>query len=414
MTTTSSNKIFTRGITLTSLSSPDAFDAYVCNGCKRRMTINDFSKGELKQSYENRRCRTCFNRTRTSLLIDEENTINQKERELHKFDNRNEFGVSKEMEDSFRRDLVRYLGDEGLLPESSSSSSTVTIPTSSQGTNTVTSTSTANSSQSPVLFTAFINKKNPITPVLQAIEDGLFNATIKAIHNDPKSIHKPDSNTGRNPLHNILTSTKYTIEAKYHIISDLLEYGLDPNAGTFLGRERPLHFAVALDNRRIITLLINYGALPTLTNRLGRSPLYYVQSIDIARLLIQQGATEDIKDKYGMTLCDYADEIKNKQMARFWNRRNERKLRLQESKRKQSELTIEEKLYLEQLRIKNQQLRESEKLQNTIDAAGKAYMEWKTGGTITEPNKKKGLQLLNQEIINEDDDNDEDFDPGMD
>lgn len=55
------------------------------------------------------------------------------------------------------------------------------------------------------------------------------------------------------------------------------------------GRSTPLHLAVTCNHRAIVFLLLSYGADALSRDRFGCSPMHYVKSLSVAKLLIQYG-----------------------------------------------------------------------------------------------------------------------------
>lgn len=55
------------------------------------------------------------------------------------------------------------------------------------------------------------------------------------------------------------------------------------------GRSTPLHLAVTCNHRAIVFLLLSYGADVLSRDRFGCSPMHYVKSLSVAKLLIQYG-----------------------------------------------------------------------------------------------------------------------------
>ncbi|EEY61921.1 uncharacterized protein PITG_13894 [Phytophthora infestans T30-4] len=58
---------------------------------------------------------------------------------------------------------------------------------------------------------------------------------------------------------------------------------------TMLGRCTPLHLAVSNNHRPIVFLLLSHGADALSRDRFGCSPLHYVKSPSVAKLLVQYG-----------------------------------------------------------------------------------------------------------------------------
>lgn len=59
------------------------------------------------------------------------------------------------------------------------------------------------------------------------------------------------------------------------------------NKATFLGFT-PLHYAVLVDNKDIVKLLIKHGANPTLQNDLGHTPIMYAQADSEIKPLLEK------------------------------------------------------------------------------------------------------------------------------
>ncbi|KAK4238231.1 ankyrin repeat-containing domain protein [Achaetomium macrosporum] len=92
------------------------------------------------------------------------------------------------------------------------------------------------------------------------------------------------------------------------VVSQLLAYRVSPlEASNFTTRflqsgSKPLHIAVHAKRRAIIKLLLaEHGADPNVRDEVGRTPLHYASSEDIARLLLQHGAAIDACDISGET-----------------------------------------------------------------------------------------------------------------
>ena len=76
----------------------------------------------------------------------------------------------------------------------------------------------------------------------------------------------------------------------------------------------PLHLVVrnSHDPERFINTLVNAGAEVNVRNIDGQTPLHYVaiskKPREAARVLLGRGADIRIKDKFGKTVADYAEE----------------------------------------------------------------------------------------------------------
>ncbi|KAF1331092.1 hypothetical protein FI667_g4471, partial [Globisporangium splendens] len=67
------------------------------------------------------------------------------------------------------------------------------------------------------------------------------------------------------------------------------------------GRSTPLHIAVTCNRRAVVFLLLSYGADALSHDRFGSSPMHYVRSLSVAKLLI----------RYGGHVLDYNSKRKN-------------------------------------------------------------------------------------------------------
>ncbi|KAK1946003.1 putative ankyrin repeat protein [Phytophthora citrophthora] len=56
-----------------------------------------------------------------------------------------------------------------------------------------------------------------------------------------------------------------------------------------LGRCTPLHLAVTNNHRSIVFLLLSHGAEASSRDRFACSPMHYVKSLSVAKLLVQYG-----------------------------------------------------------------------------------------------------------------------------
>ena len=115
-------------------------------------------------------------------------------------------------------------------------------------------------------------------------------------------------NKGFTPLH-FASRSKNPAE----IVPALLGGGADVRARANNGMT-PLHVAVrnSHDPERFINTLVNAGAEVNAGNRSGQTPLHYIvfskKPREAARALLGRGADIRIKDKFGKTVADYAEE----------------------------------------------------------------------------------------------------------
>lgn len=115
----------------------------------------------------------------------------------------------------------------------------------------------------------------------------------------------------------------------------LLEYSADPNVPDDIGRT-PLHFA---PSENIANILLSHGAEIDAVDEDGKTPLHYAAMKDnyyVGKLLVNKGADVTKVDKYGYTALKYAKETISKEVTigRFttnsldsiiWHKENELK-----------------------------------------------------------------------------------------
>lgn len=109
-------------------------------------------------------------------------------------------------------------------------------------------------------------------------------------------------------------------KASKEAIELLIEHGLDIH---YKNREglSALDFAIKYRRPDIITLCKEQGiSLTNSTRKSGLTPLMLAASFndtELMKLLIQEGADIDTKDKYGMNAIDYAYKLGQKRAAEF-------------------------------------------------------------------------------------------------
>ncbi|KAL4105945.1 hypothetical protein PRIC1_004000 [Phytophthora ramorum] len=83
---------------------------------------------------------------------------------------------------------------------------------------------------------------------------------------------------------------------------------------TMLGRCTPLHLAVTNNYRPIVFLLLSHGADASSRDRFACSPMHYVKSLSVAKLLLQYGGKVldyNAKKKHAVeTIKSFADTIR--------------------------------------------------------------------------------------------------------
>jgi ankyrin repeat protein len=91
----------------------------------------------------------------------------------------------------------------------------------------------------------------------------------------------------------------------------LVERGGEPNAYGGLRRETGLHYAARYANKAICELLLKRGANSNAKTGDGCSPLHYVCSADVCKLLVAHRADITAVDNFGSTpLMEAVDRFK--------------------------------------------------------------------------------------------------------
>jgi ankyrin repeat protein len=85
------------------------------------------------------------------------------------------------------------------------------------------------------------------------------------------------------------------------IVEELLNKGADIEAHNGKYKLSPLHTAVKAQNVGVIKVLIQRGANVNAVNSLERTPLHYVEGVEIATLLLNAGANLQAHDIHGET-----------------------------------------------------------------------------------------------------------------
>ncbi|EGZ17672.1 hypothetical protein PHYSODRAFT_498613 [Phytophthora sojae] len=102
---------------------------------------------------------------------------------------------------------------------------------------------------------------------------------------DPSfAINARDSKSGRSLLHEACA------RGQMEVVKFLLQKtDADLMLRTMLGRCTPLHLAVTNNFRPIVFLLLSHGADASSHDRFACSPMHYVKSLSVAKLLVQYG-----------------------------------------------------------------------------------------------------------------------------
>lgn len=93
----------------------------------------------------------------------------------------------------------------------------------------------------------------------------------------------------------------------WDLVKALVKSGVDVN--TRFNDSTLLHYAAGLGSMEVAELLIDNGAYVNVADYLGYTPLHYAArhgSVEIFKLLIDNGANVHARDEYGMTPFHYA------------------------------------------------------------------------------------------------------------
>jgi hypothetical protein len=143
------------------------------------------------------------------------------------------------------------------------------------------------------------------TPALAALGGRHFELA-QVLHRSGSSVD-PRDNDGDSPLSNAV------FDEHLEMVQVLLDYGVEVNFRSNRG-DTPLAFAARgrFNDPRIVQLLLDRGADPNVQTQIdGRTstPLHRASGdgrIEIARLLLEHGASLDVQDEEGMTPLDVA------------------------------------------------------------------------------------------------------------
>ncbi|ETI45780.1 hypothetical protein F443_09721 [Phytophthora nicotianae P1569] len=128
-------------------------------------------------------------------------------------------------------------------------------------------------------------KPRPEVSALDLVVAGDVEGLEQLLKDDPNFvINTRDSKTGRSLLH------ESCARGDMETVKLLLQKTkADLMLRTMLGRCTPLHLAVANDHRPVVFLLLSHGADALSRDRFGCSPMHYVKSLSVAKLLVQYG-----------------------------------------------------------------------------------------------------------------------------
>ncbi|KAG7376872.1 hypothetical protein PHYPSEUDO_012637 [Phytophthora pseudosyringae] len=120
---------------------------------------------------------------------------------------------------------------------------------------------------------------------LDLVVAGDVHGLARLLKDDPDfGINARNPATGRSLLH------EGCARGEMEIVKFLLQRTeADLTLRTMLGRCTPLHLAVTNNHRPIVFLLLSHGADASSRDRFACSPLHYVKSLSVAKLLVQYG-----------------------------------------------------------------------------------------------------------------------------
>jgi len=141
-----------------------------------------------------------------------------------------------------------------------------------------------------------------MTPAVAALAGRHFEL-VQVLHRHGSSL-EPRGNAENTPLH----SAAYGGDLE--IVQELLDYGVDVNAQN-ISCGTPLTFASSAyhDGPAVVRLLLERGADPNTRAWNGFTPLHYALEMGVngaARVLIEHGASVEVKDDFGRTALDVA------------------------------------------------------------------------------------------------------------
>lgn len=128
-----------------------------------------------------------------------------------------------------------------------------------------------------------------------AVRDGNLGALAAFVRDGTLTRQSRNPNTGRTLL------MEAGFSGQPDIVEWLLEHGADVHLRGRFGAETPLHMAVLGDCVDCADAMLIAGAGLNATNKAGQTPMHLLRSLEMAQFLIQQGARDDLPDKFGRT-----------------------------------------------------------------------------------------------------------------
>jgi hypothetical protein len=140
-----------------------------------------------------------------------------------------------------------------------------------------------------------VKKKQPVSAFSAAV-DGDEDEVYKLLCLEKLTVDERNPFNGRTLLHEAAAFNHLSLATM------LLEtFNANINCRSYLGKETPLHLAVAQDSRPMVYLLLNHGADPNIQSKYMSTPLHYCKKRSIAVLLTRAGGQTTTRNIHAMT-----------------------------------------------------------------------------------------------------------------
>ena len=138
---------------------------------------------------------------------------------------------------------------------------------------------------------------------------------------DHKSQQEKDSHFARYALNDTHWTHRYH-EQRFHIAA-AIQKGANPNVRLRAHQDNALNAAVAHNDLELVELLLSHNADPNACSGEHKiQPLFLAKTINMARLLMMNGALITIRDPLnpGITIAEYHRQIGNRTLANYLQR----------------------------------------------------------------------------------------------